>query len=248
MLLLATAGCRVSMSPVQNRLAPGQEPFAVFVATGEAGLGDLYAVRADGGVTFPITYTRVRELAPALSPAGTDLAFIREGIAGQPSSRQVVIMNLLNGGERIIPTGDSPPDAVAWSNDATRLYIRSGGATLVSPAPPAKSAPRLLDSTEAVHADSAFMVLVGTPAFGRIVGCVEGGLCVVPADSAPSQFAADGRSPNRWGSDSVGYFVGTDYVIRPLGPGRARELRLTPPRSDPREMTYFPGPAATGPQ
>jgi len=236
------------MSPVQNRLAPGEEPFAVFVATGEAGVSDLFAVRADGGTTFPITYTRVREMAPALSPTGTDLAFIREGVRDDPSSRHVVVMNLLNGAERVIRPFDTPPDAVAWSDDATQLFVRAGSATLVAQAPPADPEPRALDATEAEHADSAFMVLVGTPAFARVIDCPEGGVCVEQRGGERSLFSADGRGPARWGSDSVGYFVGSAFFVRPLGPGRMRELRLTPPRLDPREMTYFPGPAGQGPQ
>jgi hypothetical protein len=236
------------MSPVQNRLAPGQEPFAVFVATGEAGVGDLFAVRADGGTTFPITYTRVRELAPALSPAGTSIAFIREGVRDDLSSRRVVVMNLLNGAERVIPAADAPPDAVAWNNDATLLYIRAGSATLAAGAPPTESELRLLDSTDVIRADSAFAVLVGTPAFARVIDCPEGGVCVVLADGQRSLFSADGRGPARWGSDSVGYFVGSAFFVRPLSQGRMRELRLTPPRLDPREMTFFPGPAGQGPQ
>jgi hypothetical protein len=235
------------MSPVQNRLAPGEEPFAVFVATGEAGVGDLFAVRADGGTTFPITYTRVREMNPALSPAGTDIAFIREGVRDDPASRRVVVMNLLNGAERVIPPADTPPDAVAWNEDATLLYVRAGARTLATAAPPADPATRLLDSTEAVHADSAFAVLVGTPAFARVIDCPEGGVCVEQGGGERTLYSADGRGPVRWGSDSVGYFVGSAFFIRPLGPGRMRELRLTPPRLDPREMTYFPGPAGQGP-
>jgi len=236
------------MSPVQNRLAPGEEPFAVFTATGEGGVGDLFAVRADGGTTFPITYTRVREMAPALSPTGTALAFIREGVRDDASSRRVVVMNLLNGAERIVPAGDAPPDAVAWSADATLLYIRMGSAIFVSAAPPAKPDLRRLDSLEALHADSAFAVLVGTPAFAEVVECPEGGVCVQQGGGERTLFSADGSGPVRWGSDSVGYFVGSAFFVRPLGPGRMRELRLTPPRIDPRQMTFFPGPAGQGPQ
>ncbi len=236
------------MSPVQNRLAPGQEPFAVFVATGEAGVGDLFAVRADGGTTFPITYTRVREMAPALSPLGTDVAFLREGVRDDRSSRRVIVMNLLNGGERVIPVGNVPPDAVAWSDDASTLFIRAGDATLAAAAPPAEPGTRTLDPAEAGRADSAFAVFVGTPAFARVIDCPEGGVCVEQPDGARNLFSADGRGPARWGSDSVGYFVGAAFFVRPLGPGRMRELRLTPPRLDPREMTFFPGPAAPGPQ
>jgi len=236
------------MSPVQNRLAPGEEPFGVFVAAGEAGVSDLFAVRADGGTTFPITYTRVREMAPALSPTGTDLAFIREGVRDDPSSRHVVVMNLLTGAERVIRPLDAPPDAVAWSEDATQLFVRAGSTTLIAQAPPADPETRALDVMEAEHADSAFMVLVGTPAFAQVIDCPEGGVCVEQRGGERSLFSADGRGPARWGSDSVGYFVGAAFFVRPLGPGRMRELRLTPPRLDPREMTYFPGPAGQGPQ
>ena len=246
--LIALTSCRVSMSPVQNRLAPGEEPFAVFVAAGEAGLGDLFAVRADGGTTFPITYTRVREMTPSLSPAGTDLAFIRETVAGDPATRRVVVMNLLNGGERVLPRSDAPAEAVAWNAAASLLYIRTASGTLAAAAPPAESALRALDRDEALHADSAFAVLLGFPAFGRAVDCPEGGVCVLLADGERSLVAADGMGAVRWGSDSVGYFVGAGFVVRPLGPGRPRELRLTPPRPEPREMTFFPGPAGPGPQ
>lgn len=230
------------MSPVQNRLAPGEEPFAVFVATGEAGVGDLFAVRADGGTTFPITYTRVPEMAPALSPLGTDIAFIREGVRGDSTSRRVVVMNLLNGAERVVTTPGPPPDAVAWSDDASTLYIRTGVTSFSAHAPPADPEPRLLTAAEATVTDSAFLVLVGTPAFGSVIDCPEGGVCVQLRNGERSLFSADGRGPTRWGSDSVGYFVGAGFFVRPLGPGRMRELRLTPPRLDPRELTYYPGP------
>jgi len=236
------------MSPLQNRLAPGQEPFAVFVADGEAGLGDLYAIRPDGGSVIPITYTRVRELAPALSPDGTALAFLREGAAGNPTTRRIVVMNLLNGNERILPPTDAPPDAVAWSTDGTQVYERSGAALVALAAPPAKPVARTLDSLESVHADSAFWVLLGTPAFGRAEECPEGGVCVVLADGSRSVVAAEGRGAARWGSDSVGYFVGNGFDVRPLGAGHARQLKFIPLPANPRELTFFPGPAAPAPQ
>jgi hypothetical protein len=160
----------------------------------------------------------------------------------------VIVMNLLNGGERVIPVGEVPPDAVAWADDAATLFIRAGGATLAAAAPPAEPGIRTLDAVESGRADSAFAVLVGSPAFARVIDCPEGGVCVEQRDGARSLFSADGRGPARWGSDSVGYFVGAAFFVRPLGPGRMRELRLTPPRLDPRELTFFPGPAGQGPQ
>jgi hypothetical protein len=246
--LIALTSCRISMSPLQNRLAPGQEPFAIFVADGEAGLGDLYAIRPEGGATIPVTYTRVREMAPALSPTGTSLAFIREATSGDPSTRRVVVMNLLNGNEKVIPPSALPPEAVAWSADAATLYFRAGAMLLATPAPPERPSIRALDSLQSLRADSAFWALLGAPVFGRAVECPEGGVCVVLADGTRSLVAADGRGGVRWGSDSVGYFVGNDFVVRPLGAGHARRLQLTPPRANPREMTFFPGPTAPAPQ
>ena len=239
--LIGTA-CRVSLSPLQNHLAPGEEPFAVFVANGEGGTGDLFAVRAEGGVSYPITYTRVRELAPALAPTGTSLAFLREAVAGDPATRRVVVMNLLNGSERILPAVEAPIDALAWDPGGVQLFLRAGSTTYAVPAPPAEGAPRRLDPTQVPIADSAFSVLLGTPAFARAVECPEVGVCIELPSGERSVLDQEGRGAARWGSDSVGYFVGNHFVVRPLGAGHARELRFTPPRAEPRELTFFPGP------
>lgn len=242
MVVLLLTACRVSLSPLQNQLAPGQEPFAVFVAQGEGDTGDLYAVAGGGGVTYPVTFTRVREFAPSLSPSGVMLAFIREGKAGDPSTRHAVVMNLLSGSERRFPALASAVEALAWRADGGALFLRAGDAIYEAPAPPAKGAPRLLDSAETVAADSAFDVLLGAPAFARAVECPEVGVCVELPSGERSVMDPAGRGAARWGDDSVGYFRGNDFVVRPLGAGRERELRFTPPRVDPRELTYFPGP------
>jgi len=242
--LLALTACRVSMSPLQNRLVPGQEPFAVFVADGEAGLGDLYAIRPDGGSTIPITYTRVRELAPSLAPTGTALAFIREAVPGDPGTRDVVIMNLLNGAERKLPRFDLPPEAVAWSDDAATVYVRTAAGTLVIPAPPAKPLLRPFTSAESVRAYTLFDVLLGTPAFARAVECPEGGVCVELPNGERSVLDQEGRGAVRWGSDSLGYFTANGFEVRPLGAGHARQLKFIPPPVNPRELTFFPGPAS----
>jgi len=247
-LLLLISACRVSLSPLQNKIAVGQEAFAVFVAEGEGATGDLYAVSAAGGATTPITYTRVRELAPSLSPQGTALAFIREATPGNPGTRRVVVMNLLNGAERMPPATDLPPEAVAWSPDGVEVFVHAGDSLYATPAPPAAWAWRSLGGAERVRADSAFMVLLGTPSFARAIECPEVGVCVELPGGERSVLDAEAKGVVRWGSDSVGYFVGTSFVVRPLGPGRARALRLTPPRLEPRELTFFPGPPAVAPQ
>lgn len=248
LLPISASACRVSLSPLQNRIAVGREAFAVFVAEGEGGTGDLYAVPASGGATTPITYTRLRELAPALAPQGTALAFIREATPGEPGTRRVVVMNLLNGAERMPPATQTPPDAVAWSGDGTEIFMRAGDSLFSTPAPPAPGVWRPLAGAELTRADSAFMVLLGTPAFVRAVECPEVGVCVELPDGEVSVVDREGKGAVRWGSDSIGYFAGAGFVVRPLGAGRPRDVRLIPPRSEPRELTYFPGPATPAPQ
>jgi hypothetical protein len=239
---LATLACRVSMSPVQNKIGAGTEPFAVFVADGEASTGDLFAVPTDGREVVQLTYTRVREMGPALAPDGVAVAFIRETTPGTPVTRHIVVLNLLNGGERTLRTPE-PPEQVAWGASGQILVRTDTGVWEVAP-PPAKSAAQRLTGADSAKADSSFQVLLGTPAFARAIECPESGVCVLLPNGERSLLEAEGRSAARWGADSVGYFVGIDFEVRPNGAGRARRLKLLPRRENPRELTFFPGPLA----
>ena len=198
--VLALTACRVSMSPVQNRLAPGQEPFAVFVATGEAGVGDLFAVRADGGTTFPITYTRVREMAPALSPLGTDVAFIREGVRDDRSSRRVVVMNLLNGGGTGDPGGRRSAGRrrverrrLHALHSCRRCHPRGGGTAGGARYPDPRPQPR---PAGPIRRSRCF---VGTPAFARVIDCPEGGVCVEQRRRRPESLLGGRPGPRPMG-------------------------------------------------
>jgi len=242
LVCLASLACRVSMSPVQNKIGAGTEPFAVFVADGEASTGDLFAVAADGGEVVQVTYTRVREMGPALAPDGVAVAFIRETTPGIPATRHIALLNLLNGGERTLRT-PSPPEQVAWGS-AGQILVRTETGVWEMDPPPTKSAGRRLAGADSAKADSSFQVLLGTPAFARAIECPESGVCVRLPNGERSLLEAEGRGAARWGADSVGYFVGLDFEIRPIGAGRARRLKLLPPRENPRELTFFPGPAA----
>ncbi|HET9295160.1 MAG TPA: hypothetical protein VFO06_12765, partial [Gemmatimonadales bacterium] len=108
--------------------------------------------------------------------------------------------------------------------------------------PPARFEGRRLAGADSARADSSFQVLLGTPAFARAIECPEAGVCVLLPNGERSLLEMEGRGAARWGADSVGYFVGIDFEIRPNGPGRARRLRLLPRRENPRELTFFPGP------
>jgi hypothetical protein len=228
------------MSPVQNKIGAGTEPFAVFVADGEGSTGDLFAVPADGREVVQLTYTRVREMGPTLSPDGAAVAFIRETTPGTPATRHIVVLNLLNGGERAFRT-PVPPEQVAWTG-AGRIVVRTESGVWELDPPPAKSEARRVTGADSTEADSSFQVWLGTPAFARAIECPEAGVCVVLPNGERSLLEREGRGVARWSADSVGYFVGMDFEIRPNGPGRARRLRLLPRPANPRELTFFPGP------
>jgi len=249
-LLLVTLllGCRMSLSPLGNRLEVGAESYVVFEAGGEDGQGDLYASPASGGPIFPITFSRVHETAPALSPDGTMLAYIRAPRESDSAGYRVWVMNLLNGAEREVPVSPvGAPRRVAWSRDGQRLFVRTSGGDLVAPAPPAS--PGLQPATGALQpaADSAFQVVLGDPPFAIVTRCADGaGLCVSPDSGDAQVLASGGRDPFMWGTDSVGYFVGNDIEIRPLGGGLTRRMSWANSPDRPKTATQFPGVPGSG--
>ena len=242
LLLMTLMGCRGTMSPLSNRIQVGQEAFVVFVADGEENNGDLFAVPAAGGTAFQVTFTRVDESRPALSPDGSVVAFARGGL--RPDAPvSVALLNLVNGAERRV---ELPPGAVvqqiAWSGDTTELFIRTATGDYAFATPPAIPALHPVPASDAPFADSALAVLLGDPPFATAAPCAAGhGLCA-HADSGETLLDADGRDPFRWGGDSVAFFVGNGLVVRPLGAGRVRRVAWSRELGRPREATYAPGP------
>lgn len=234
-LLALMPGCRGTLSPLSNRLEIGQESYFVFVADGEEGFGDLFAAPPSGGQSYQITFTRLDEHGPVLSPDGVLLAFLRR-THGDNGLSQPVMMNLVNGAERMVQDAGQV-DALAWSGDGTRLYLRTPAGIQVVDAPPATGISRV-EAGEYPRADSGFKVLLGDPPIGEAVSCPQGGVCAQLA-SGPTVLAAEGRSPARWGSDSLIYTVGDDLVVRPLGGGAIRLLKLTGTLKNPREVSLF---------
>ncbi|MEP7327234.1 MAG: hypothetical protein ABI836_14885 [Gemmatimonadota bacterium] len=243
-------GCKASLSPLANRLEVGSDSYVIFEAAGEDGQGDLYAAPAGGGPVYPVTFSRAHETAPALSPDGTMLAYIRAPRETDSAGFRVWIMNLLNGSERELP--ESPagaPRRVAWSKDGQRVFVRTSGGDLVASAPPASTSLQPASGALQLTADSAFRVLLGDPPFAIVTRCRnDAGLCV-PAHSGSEQvLAPGGRDPFQWGGDSVGYFVGDDIEIRPLAGGATRRLNWASAPDRPKRATQFPGvPRSTEP-
>jgi WD40-like Beta Propeller Repeat len=239
-LLLALPACRGTLSPLSNRLKIGEEAYVLFVADGEDGLGDIFASAPTGGKVFQVTFTRVDERAPALSPDGSMVAFVRGRIPDDTSQGTIVaVLNLVNGAER---SYDVPASAVAWSGDGATLYFRTADGLQESPAPPA--APRLAAATgaAAAAADSALRVLLGDPPLGEARACADGvGVCAWLSGGDTASLSVRGEAPARWGADSVTYLEEGGYVIRPLAGGIPRELRWSTPVRHPRGLTYFGG-------
>jgi hypothetical protein len=241
LLLLVACG---TLPPLRGKIDVGREPYAVFV--GGSGIsGDLYAVRANGGPAFPITYTPVAELLPALSPNGTDVAFLRSQSLRDSTPATVWVMNLLSGSERELelPKGSGAPERVGWGDDGKTVIVRAGQGLYRFDAPPAKSGAEPVPPTESAAAESSLAVLLGDPVFARVVACKRTtDLCLTTARGAPGILAQAARDPVRWGTDSVAFLVGDDILqIRPLARGRPRALNWSNVPVRPRQLTFFEG-------
>jgi WD40-like Beta Propeller Repeat len=243
--LLLLAACRGSLSPLSNKIDVGREPYVIFTADGEDGLGDLFASSTQGGTPFQITFTRVDERLPALSPDGSMLAFVRSRLPDDTSAVSLVVMNLLSGAERLIALPvELHPDMTAWSPDGRRLYVRAGARVLSAPAPPAEAAATPVPAAERAAADSALAVLLGHPPLAEAVPCAGGsGVCARLADGTVATVAAGGSAPARWPGDSIVYLEQGEWIVRPMAGGRLRVLEWTPARQRVRDLTTFPGAA-----
>lgn len=221
----------------------GRDPYAVFVG-GEGPNSDLYAVRPNGGPPVRITFTNVAELAPALSPDGAGLAFLRGTSLTDSTPASVWIMNLLSGGERelVLPKGAGRPIGVGWEPNGKSVIVSAARGLFRFQAPPADPDPRPVPPPERAHAESSLAVLLGAPLFARVMSCESSAdLCVIGDSGRPGLLARDARDPVRWGGDSVAFFLGDAVEIRPLGPGRPRRLVWSNAPKRPREMTFFEG-------
>lgn len=243
------AACR-GISPLSNKITPGEEPFVIVVGEGSDGETDLFAASSGGGDVIRLTFTRDIESSPALHASGGAVAFLRRA-AGPDPRTWLVVLNLVNAAEREVevPPALGRAERVAWSGDGTRIYVSGSGGVAETPGPPAALALDLLEAGDprSTTADSSLTVLLGDPPLARVVPC--------PADSAASAFCAVGssgivqplgdfvRQPFRWGADSLGYFDGERLMVRSLGGGRPRHVAWTRAPDHARDATYSAGSA-----
>jgi hypothetical protein len=242
--LLLLTSCEGTLSPLRGKIDVGREPYAVFVG-GEGTSVDLYAVRSNGGPVFPLTYSAVAELKPALAPNGTDLAFLRGHSVEDTTAATVWVMNLLNGAERelALPQDAGPPRRVGWTWDGEFVVVQTKNGLYRFSAPPGQAEAEVVSPEDRAAAESTLAVLLGDPVFARVVTCPRKprDLCVVTRKGRSALLAQAVRAPLRWGPDSVAFFVGDRVQIRPLGRGRGRMLLWSNWPKRPREMTFFPG-------
>jgi hypothetical protein len=220
----------------------GQDPYAVFVA-GAGPNSDLYAVRAEGGAPVRITFSNIAELAPALSPDGDRLAFLRGTSLRDSTPASIWVMNLLTGSERelILPKNAGRPIRVGWEPGGKSLIVSDAKGLYRFSASPASPDPRQIAPADRSRAESSLAVLLGDPVFARVISCERAADLCIAGDSGATLLARDARDPVRWGGDSVAFFVGDAVEIRPLGPGRPRQLAWSNRPKQPRGMTFFPG-------
>lgn len=237
----AAIGCRMSLSPLQNRLDIGREAYVIFVAEGEGGQGDLFAVAAAGGSVYPVTYTRLNETGPVLSADGSMLAYLRSRSAGDSSDTRVVVMNLLNGAERVLFVAQPGriPLRVGWHVDAPLLFIETSGGVLEATLPPADLV--VYPTADHASATAALSLLLGRPAFAKVVPCSDAsGLCVAPLGGGGEEpLGASVSAVASWGADSLIYLSGGEIMVRPMAGGRSRAVRWVDPPGNPSQFTGF---------
>jgi len=241
---LVLAACERGFLPLGGRFEIGRDPMVIFVGGDAPAGGDLYALQADGGGAVPITFSVVGEMRPSLSPGGGQVAFLRGGTLTDTLPASVWVLNLANGAERQVslPLDAGRPEQVGWSEDGAALVVRTAGGVYRAPAPPAQGEVRALAGPARAAAESSLAVLLGNPAFARVVPCDDpADICVTGDSGAPALLARRAGEAARWGDDSVAYLAGGRLVVRPVGPGRPRVVDWSgvPPR--PRQLTVFPG-------
>jgi len=223
-----------------NRIAVGEEPIIVLVAEAGDGSTDLFAVSPGGGPVHQLTFNRPVESHPALAPGGTMVAFLRQPLRGDSTTRQVVVMNLLSAAERdlSLPAEAGAPVGLAWDAGEAALVVATDRGTWQLAAPPGRGAARRLEGPERARADTLLAVGVGDPVFALVVTCGDGGICARGPGGEEQRLAARGTMPFRYGADSLAWFDQDRIEVRPLGAGRTRQVMWTQAPRNPRQATY----------
>jgi len=237
MTALATA---CSVTPLTNKINVGEDPFVIGVGEGPDSLTDLFAAPAGGGAFVRLTFNRAEEQSPKLSPDGLAVAYLRHSKGGTDWS--LVLLDLVRNTEHSapIPEAAGKPVGLGWSPAGDRLVVQTAH-YLATRVP----GPIVLEPIDSIPGDSLLRERLGADRQGMIRGCANGGgQCVVVGD-AVTPLGAERTGVIRWGDDSLGYFEGEVFEVRPLAAGHARKPAWTGLPAHLRELTYHEGQVTT---
>jgi len=208
------------------------------VGEGADSLTDLFAAPAGGGEFARLTFNRAEERGPRLSPDGLSVAYLRHA-RGSPDW-SLVLLDLVGNAEHSaeLPREAGEPVALGWSPNGDRVVVQAHG-YFVTPA----RGPILLQRADSAVADSSVPERLGPEREGAIRPCGSE-LCVAVGDSLTS-LGPGNTGAIRWGADSVGYFTGGSFEVRPLGGGHPRRPAWKGLPSRLRELTYHSGQVTT---
>ncbi len=236
--LVLTAACG-GISPISNRIELGEDPFVVMVGEGVDRRTDLFVGQPGGGRALQLTFTPVIEAAPRVTPDGSLVAFLRMRDTLPDTQRDIVVMSLVTGSERMftLPPEAGKPVQLAWGDDAHTLYVSTiSGAWEIPIGTP--GAPSPVAPSSSASADSALAAWVGRPRFARLITCASEGICVASPTGDTTMLTTTGRDPFAWGRDSLAWFEGDALIVRSLGPGTPRRVTWTRGPTTPRDASY----------
>ena len=235
---LGIASC---VTPLTNRIAVGEQPFVIGVGEGADSATDLFAAPAGGGSFVRLTFNRAVERLPSLAPEGLRVAYLRRAAEGKGPVWSLVVLDLVTSSERTaaLPPAAGAAERLGWSRDGRRVIVRAqAGGFWETAVPPGKLS--LTPAPDSVQADSLTTVLLGEPSWARIAEC-GGELCIRSATGEVTRLGPGVSGAIRWGADSVGYFEGSRFAVRPLGAGRLRQPAWSNAPARLRELTYHAG-------
>jgi len=240
-MLVGAVACAVT--PLTNKIAPGQDAFVVGIGEGSNGETDLFAAHTAGGSFVRFTFTRSAERLARLGPSGTAVAFLRDRSDQDSTSLDLVVMNLLDGSERraVLAPALGRPTGLGWSADGEWIFL-AGSSLMATRAPPGTLELTLVGPSDSARADSAIAQLLGEPAYARVSRCGVR-VCLATVDGDTTMLPDDTREAIRWTADSVALLRGEQIEIRPLGGGRLRRPTLTDVPTGLRSISHHAGAA-----
>lgn len=238
--LAIVTGCAVT--PITGKIDVGEEAFVVAVGEGEDGATDLFAAPAKAGRFYRLTFTRVPEDGPRLSPSGTTLAFFRRF----DDRAEVVVLDLTSMAEKRARV-DSSAHRIGWSAAGDTIFVAIRGTTLHGQVGPALLFVPMGEADRAA-AEIALAEPLGDPAFATVARCRRAeGICAVVDDSTETVLGDPSVEPVRWGPDAVGYVKDGRIEVRPLGGGRPSHPNLTGAPRGIRQLSHHPGKRSVDP-